>query len=66
MSVCVGGGGERKEARARPCVRGRKNKHKNCAMDTKFNAPTVHFILFLFCLVFVCLFNSFYKYIVLK
>ena len=62
-----GGGGERKEARAPPCVSGGKNNN-NWAMDTKFNAPTVNFILFLFCLVFcfVCLFNSFYKYIVLK
>ena len=33
-------------------------------MDTKFNAPTVNFVLVLFS--FVCLFNSFYKYIVLK
>ena len=36
MRVCVWGGGERKEARARPCVRG-----KNWAMDTKFNALIV-------------------------
>ena len=47
----MSGGGERKEARARRCVRG----EKNWAMDTKFNAPTANFILFLFCLVlFVC------------
>ena len=52
VCVCVGwgGGGVRKEARACPFVRGENNN--NWAMETKFNAPTVNFILFLFCLVF--------------
>ena len=45
--ACVWGGGERKEARVRPCVRGKKN----WAMDTKFNAYTANFILFCFCFV---------------
>ena len=45
----MGGGGERKEARARPWC------GKNWAMDTKFNAITEkRFFVFVF-----CLFNSF-------
>ena len=44
------GSGERKEARRVPACMGKK-----WAMDTKFNALTVNFCLFLF----FCLFNSF-------
>ena len=48
----------RKPGRVPVCV----GKNNNWAMDTKFNAPTANFVLFSF----VCVFNSFYKYIVLK
>ena len=58
------GGGERKEARARPCVRGGEKTGQWTLNLMHLLQILFYFVFVLFS--FVCVFNSFYKYIVLK